>query len=401
MSRRVFVAFGALLALACSPDVPTDAQICPDPACAGHGECSVESLRPVCACDEGYTGAACSLCADGFERDAAAPDTCVARAEESCQSDSCPANAACSDGDGIVSCACNEPFVGADCTMCGPGWASDGAGACVLVQRCAVHTCSGHGTCSGEGAAIACACDPGFEGEFCDELVDGCAALDPCGEHGTCVGEDGTARCRCDLGYTGALCDTCYPGYAVGTEGQCELEPSCPASACSGAGTCSAATGSAVCTCDPGYAGDSCERCDTGSHRDGNGACVADESCVTDDPCSTNGTCDDATGEARCACAAGYAGATCEECFPGFRMDESGACVLAIECDGFICNGGSCADDTGIVVCSECPDGFSGDYCETNDDDCTHNACGTGRCVDLVSGSLCLCLDGSFGSECP
>ena len=52
-------------------------------------------------------------------------------------------------------------------------------------------------------------------------------------------------------------------------------------------GTCAVLDGVRVCTCDAGFAGATCDACDTdsGYHADGAGGCTTDD-CLPD-PCTT------------------------------------------------------------------------------------------------------------------
>lgn len=59
-----------------------------------------------------------------------------------------------------------------------------------------------------------CKCDPGFEGEHCEIIVDSCLTKVPdCGEHGACV--DGL--CECQEDYTGSYCEQYIPEEIIGS----------------------------------------------------------------------------------------------------------------------------------------------------------------------------------------
>ena len=118
------------------------------------------------------------------------------------------------------------------------------------------------------------------------------------------------------------------------------------------------------------------------------------------DPCGSHGTCKDVGGTATCACAEGYAGATCVACGPGFHDAGSGACALDEQCGTTSCGGHGVCEDASLVVVCTCDSGFSGDHCETNVDDCVNASCGTGTCVDLVNDFVCLCADQTYGKSC-
>lgn len=394
---------GAATACADGTDAPDasstpDYTECPDSRCSDRGVCSVLELRPFCACDVGYAGAVCGRCDDGFHRDAS--DDCVA--DEECTDERCGPNGSCSERGGTAICECAPGFAGARCDGCAAGFHEDGDG-CALDVQCLANTCSGRGACSVVSGAVQCDCETNFSGPFCevdDTPAESCADANPCGANGTCSDSSGRVTCLCDAGYVGATCEECYPGY-VATDDGCEFVPSCPASTCFNAGTCTFVDGQAQCACDVGYAGALCDRCEDGYHRDSNFSCVENTTCAEDNPCLGSGTCVDDGGAARCACDPGYAGEACDECYPGYHQDASSNCVVDAFCRTATCGeGGECDDDGGVVACT-CAPGFEGTYCQTNIDDCVNHACGSGECIDLTDGRTCHCLDGTYGESCP
>ncbi|MCA9513997.1 MAG: calcium-binding EGF-like domain-containing protein, partial [Myxococcales bacterium] len=61
---------------------------------------------------------------------------------------------------------------------------------------------------------------------------------------------------------------------------------------------------------------------------------------------------------------------------------------------------GICTDNVGVVICV-CDDGYDGDACETDVDDCVGVACLQGAaCVDEVDGFHCDCPTGYGGTLC-
>ena len=60
-------------------------------------------------------------------------------------------------------------------------------------------------------------------------------------------------------------------------------------------GACEATSGSALCVCTEGYAGERCEVCAASYHDDGTGVCVEDLVCELN-TCNQHGTCDDSSG---------------------------------------------------------------------------------------------------------
>lgn len=104
----------------------------------------------------------------------------------------------------------------------------------------------------------------------------GAGPLDPvcieanldCGPYGVCRSEAGEAVCVCDSEYSGELCDECADGYQDNDDdGSCEED--CGDRDCSGRGTCSDASGSAVCACDGLFAGPDCGGCTPGFELNG------------------------------------------------------------------------------------------------------------------------------------
>jgi EGF-like domain/Human growth factor-like EGF len=114
------------------------------------------------------------------------------------------------------------------------------------------------------------------------------------------------------------------------------------------------------------------------------------------DPCSLDGACGDGddcasswcSPEQRCGCE------------PGTEPDGASGCVEIDDCDPNPCaNGGTCTDGSQSYACS-CPQGFTGDTCETDVDDCAGMPCVNGACTDEVDGYSCSCDDGFFGDNC-
>src|SRR5688500_2603182 len=70
--------------------------------------------------------------------------------------------------------------------------------------------------------------------------------VDSCADRSMiCVALDGGIRCDCPAGSEEAF-------------GECITAMGCGTSTCSERGTCDDSSGAAICTCDPGYAGPSC-----------------------------------------------------------------------------------------------------------------------------------------------
>jgi hypothetical protein len=384
---------------------PADGASCPASVCTDHGTCTYKDTYPTCACAEGYTGLACTRCADAFHR--ASDDSCVA--DEVCAEGLCAATGTCGIESGKTTCSCQLGFGGATCASCRAGYHEAGDGGCALDQDCRANSCSGAGTCSTDAGRVICDCTTGRTGSACQIAAGSCAATNPCSTNGTCSDREGIVRCICAPGFGGPTCDTCYPGYRATDAGTCVLSDQCLASTCSFAGTCSVVNGVKNCACDTGYTGETCGSCATGFHRAPDFSCRADETCPGSSNCGPNGSCVVANGVAACTCANGYAGLTCSSCYPGFHSQDGGApdggtgCVLDTICRPETCRfRGQCNDDAGtpMPTCT-CNAGYLGANCQNNVDDCVNSACGRGSCVDLVDSYVCLCDGGVYGQVCP
>ena len=373
-----------------------DGTECPASTCSDHGVCTYRDTYPTCDCSTGYAGTVCSRCDEGYHR--GANDACVA--DDVCQAGSCAAGQCVVSG-GQLTCVCPLGVGGLTCDTCRAGYHRADAGGCALDETCGPSSCAGVGTCSEVEGHVVCSCPADRGGAYCEANMASCASNDPCGVHGACTDADGTVRCLCEPGYGGAACDRCYAGYAESDAG-CVLSDQCSPATCSYAGTCSSDAGILTCACAAGTDGERCERCATGFHRGPTGACLADERCESS-TCSGHGTCAVMAGAARCSCDTGFAGLHCEGCYPGYVATDAGlgGCALEQRCRADTCRfHGTCDDDGGTVQCA-CAAGFTGSRCETNVDDCASSACGSGRCIDLISSNVCLCDGGTWGSTCP
>ncbi|CAF3699066.1 unnamed protein product [Rotaria socialis] len=126
--------------------------------------------------------------------------------------------------------------------------------------------------------------------------------------------------------------------------------------------------------------------------------------CQTESPCLNGGTCtslmpdydkessDEQSTEIRyqCSCPLDISGDHCQYLKYPF---------------GFCTNGGTLIEVVGLNNKKSeqclCPEGFQGDFCEDNIDDCTNIKCSHhGICKDDMNSYKCLCFDGYYGNQC-
>jgi len=147
--------------------------------CAGHGRCRGDGTRKgngSCACDPGYSGAACDTCGGGHH-ESYRDDTSLL-----CS----PCHRAC-----LGDCQGAGPDA---CLACAAGWRL-AAGVCEDVNECAASdACQANTFCVNSHGSFSClACDKSCDGcdgdgpDMCDKCAQG-YVLDK--EKGLCVGED-------------------------------------------------------------------------------------------------------------------------------------------------------------------------------------------------------------------
>jgi hypothetical protein len=187
--RSVFPLYALLAMSACGDDPPATAQFispvfgdqCAHDNCSGQGTCMAGDVQtgPVCQCDAGYTGARCERCSMGFHRDA--QQHCVPdRLCKDQDPNPCGTHGTCSDGDGVIFCACDTGYEGPRCTLCGAGYAPDTHDECLqkvlangrtvtIPAACQVNACNNHGQCHELDTSIECDCYPGYAGGHCEQ----------------------------------------------------------------------------------------------------------------------------------------------------------------------------------------------------------------------------------------
>ena len=287
--------------------------------CGAHGHCDDSSGTAECVCDTGHSGDNCAICAEGYQDhdgDGACWPTCATAGLD------CGDHGACDDSGGLAVCACDAGYAGELCSLCAGGYQDhDGDGLCALDCAHAGLGCSGHSHCDDSGGAALCVCDDGYTGADCDTCAGGyqdhdgngtcrptCETLAwDCSGHGSCDDSDGSAACVCDAAYTGDQCQQCAAGYQDHDgDGSCRADCASAAPDCGANAHCDDGSGQAVCVCDTGYTGIDCTQCAAGYQDvDGDGTCLP--SCENLGwTCSGHGVCSYAAGAATCDCDDGY-----------------------------------------------------------------------------------------------
>ena len=370
--KLLVACFAALALAACGGDDEPELK-CEATSCSGHGACSVADGKIVCACDEGYEGVNCESCGGGLQ-DKDGDGTC----QPDCSAKSCGAGT-CSDQSGTATCACFEGWTGAACEGCAAGYHLDYTGACISDTVCTATSCSGHGTCNDTSGTVVCACEAAYTGANCSACVQGyqdkdgngtclpdceSAALS-CGDNGQCDDASGTAVCACLPGYAGEGCTACAEGYQDNdSNGTCTANCATAALSCGTHGHCDDASGTAACACDEGHTGEGCASCATG-YQDNDGDTVCAPGCtLASADCGDHGDCDDSTGAVVCDCDAGYTGGRCADCASNYQdNDQNNTYLPNCASAGLSCGAhGECADASGTAACA-CDPGWAGPSC--------------------------------------
>lgn len=104
-------------------------------------------------------------------------------------------------------------------------------------------------------------------------------------------------------------------------------------------------------------------------------------------PCLNGGTCVNTGDYYQCICRDGFEGNHCQ--------DDVNDCIPQ-PCY----NGGKCIDGVNWFLC-ECALGFTGPDCRININDCASNPCGYGgTCIDGIGDFRCICPPGRSGKIC-
>ncbi|XP_077993791.1 cubilin-like [Glandiceps talaboti] len=161
-----------------------------------NGGCS-ESPKVECTNRVGYHE--CGPCPAAYEGDG---ETCRFVGICSQNNGGCYILATCTEvpalGDTYRTCTCPNGYTG-------NGFGSDGCELTTPSTTCDDDPCV-NGYCQQQGFNYFCVCDPGWNGQNCDNNVDECAC-NPCQNSGTCVDGVNGYSCTCASGYTGDNCE--------------------------------------------------------------------------------------------------------------------------------------------------------------------------------------------------
>uniref|UniRef100_A0A673C0G3 Neurogenic locus notch homolog protein 2-like n=1 Tax=Sphaeramia orbicularis TaxID=375764 RepID=A0A673C0G3_9TELE len=275
--------------------------------------------------------------------------------------------------------------------------------------------CANGARCANWNNHYNCSCPPGFQGKNCRNDIDECRKPGVCLNGGLCMNTLGSFRCQCPPGYSGRTCEVstlpCAPSQCLnggtcrqtsdhsyecaclpGFEGHnCENNvDDCPGHKCMNGGICVDGVNTYNCQCPPEWTGkvrvylSQCIFTILGQY------CAEDvnECLMQPNACHNGGTCFNTIGGHTCVCVNGWTGDDCSE-----NIDD---CAIAV-----CFNGATCHDRVASFFC-QCPVGKTGLLCHL-DDACVSNPCNEGAVCDtnpLNGRAICTCPAGFVGGAC-
>jgi hypothetical protein len=350
--------------------------------CTEIDECGANLCQNGAACMDLVFDYACT-CMDGYT-----DSDCETEIAE-CGSDPCKNDAECLDLASAPSLEIEGGIIGPDYynCRCVAGW--DGHNCEIDVNECDSSPCQNGSECAEEIDVYTCACVDGFSGFLCDVDNDECSSQ-PCKNEAVCQDSSDLfvryeGRNSTDAAATSILVDTYHCTCQVGFSGSdCEVNiAECDSSPCVNGAECTDGIPEYVCTCMDGYSG---------------GNCATDNDECLSFPCKNGATCTTpGVFMYACDCVAGWIADECDEDF-----DECGSnpCKNAATCTES--SGSLNFDNAAFVVYvpndayhCECADGWEGENCEVNSNECLSDPCQNGsECVDLIFNFTCTCVAG-------
>ncbi|KAL5010333.1 hypothetical protein ScPMuIL_012638 [Solemya velum] len=308
-----------------------------------------ENCTEVCDCGEGALRcdkvAGC-ICADGWTGSKCQFDTdeCAA------SSNVCGGNEVCTNTKGSYHCACEDGYYNINNTSC------------IDIDECNDHnskdTCEQ--ICTNTAGSYHCSCHSGFsiDGTSCRDIDECKVGTSECQQ--VCANEPGSYKCSCFEGYN--LRSDRLTCVAVA---ECNYNDVCDHN-------CSGDTG---CTCLRGYNLD-----------DDNSTCNDIDECNSTALCEHN--CTNYPGGFHCSCDAGYElhenMINCSKCDKGYWGT---GCQQNCSCNQI--NTEVCDHVTGTCTCRQ---GWTGDTCENDINECESKTC--------PDNSVCRNVDGSYVCDC-
>lgn len=314
-------------------------RLCSSVRCANGGTCmeTTDTFQWRCLCPPGYQGITC-------------------KNRDPCDSAPCLNGGVCSSHEnGSFHCLCKEGYTGHLC--------DEERGPCDSVP------CLNGGTCSeSDHSLFSCNCTIDFVGKHC-ETPNPCAKS-PCMNGGDCIAQqNGSFHCVCQPGWTSKNCairdpchhNPCYNG------ANCTVELYAPLSMLQETPSRQGSNDSYSphCQCPEGYHGRLCQFKDP---------------CIPN-PCENGGRCMNISlWDHTCQCLSGYIGTNCSIEDPC----ASQPCLNNATCISHL-NGS--AMENGTATCL-CPQRFTGQWCESQEDPCSPNPCGEGMCTVGKQGTI-------------